>query len=217
MDASEIYAKRLNAKEVIFPRKIHFPSRRWTNKIRWRRSGTENTHLDTGTSNSRRRLRRFSWRMRRFFFTTLGLVSGCQWSTKWLLVHVRKTSCTAMTLNPESNLARREMNHSLFHWNTLTSPELHIQTWMLSKRSRIDDYWNIDGARDLSDPWAGFTQFATLSEKPPEGHMWSGERLRKRQATSRPDHLWPDLWRGMSKNAKLREKHNWAIEKTKAR
>ena len=24
---------------------------------------------------------------------------------------------------------------------------------------RIDDYWNIDGSRDLSDPWTGFTQF----------------------------------------------------------
>ena len=45
--------------------------------------------------------------------------------------------------------------------------------------------------------------------------MWSGERLTKRQATSRPDHLWPELRRGMSKNAKLREKHKWAIEKPK--
>ena len=80
---------------------------------------------------------------------------------------------------------------------------------------RIDDYWNIDGSRDLSDSWTGFTQFTLLSEKPPEGYMWSGERLTKRQATSRPDYLWPELWRGMSKNAKLREKHKWAIEKPK--
>ena len=65
---------------------------------------------------------------------------------------------------------------------------------------RIDDYWNIDGSRDLSDPWAGFIQFTPLSEKPPDGYMWSGGRLTKRQATSRPDHLWPELWRGMSKN-----------------
>ena len=41
------------------------------------------------------------------------------------------------------------------------------------------------------------------------------ERLTKRQATSRPDHLWPELWRGMSKNAKLREKPEWEIEKQK--
>ena len=40
-------------------------------------------------------------------------------------------------------------------------------------------------------------------------------RLTKRQATSRPEHSWPELWRGMSKNAKLMEKHKWAIEKPK--
>ena len=33
--------------------------------------------------------------------------------------------------------------------------------------------------------------------------------------TSRPDHLRPELWRGMARNAKLREKHKWAIEKPK--
>ena len=81
------------------------------------------------------------------------------------------------------------------------------------QESRIHDYWNIDGSRDLSASWTGFTQFTLLSGKPPEGYTWSGWRLTKRQATSRPDHLWPELWRGMSKNAKLREKHKWAIEK----
>ena len=35
---------------------------------------------------------------------------------------------------------------------------------------------NIDGSRDLSDPWTGFTQFTLLEEKPPNGYMWSGER-----------------------------------------
>ena len=49
-------------------------------------------------------------------------------------------------------------------------------------------YWNIDGSRDLSDSWTGFTQFTLLEEKPPDEKLWSGERLTKRQATSRPDH-----------------------------
>ena len=57
MDASEIYSKRLNAKEVIFSqrRRIYFSNRRWTNQNPWRRSGTENIHLDTAASKSRRR------------------------------------------------------------------------------------------------------------------------------------------------------------------
>ena len=78
------------------------------------------------------------------------------------------------------------------------------------QENRIDDYWNIDGSRDLSDSRTGFTQFTQLSEKPPkppEGYIWSGKRLTKRQATSRPDHLWPELWRGMLKNVELKEKH----------
>ena len=58
----------------------------------------------------------------------------------------------------------------------------------------IDDYWNIDGSTELSDSWTGFIQFTLLSEKPPEGFLLSGWRLTKRQVTSRPDHLWPELW-----------------------
>ena len=38
------------------------------------------------------------------------------------------------------------------------------------QESRIDDYWNIDGSRDLSDSWTGFTQFTPQEEKPPNGH-----------------------------------------------
>ena len=83
------------------------------------------------------------------------------------------------------------------------------------QESRIDDYWNIDGSRDLSVSWTGFTQFALLSEKPPDGYTWSGRRLTKRQATSRPDHSRPELWTKLGRNAKLREKQKWTVEKPK--
>ena len=83
----------------------------------------------------------------------------------------------------------------------------------VKQERRIDDYWNIDGSRDLSDSWTSFTQFTLLEEKPPDGYMWSGRRLTKRQATFRPDHLWPELWRGLARNALLREKHKWSNEK----
>ena len=35
------------------------------------------------------------------------------------------------------------------------------------------------------DPWTGFTQFTLLEEKPPNGYMWSGERLKKKTADIR--------------------------------
>ena len=44
-------------------------------------------------------------------------------------------------------------------------------------------------------------------------YMWSGGRLTRKQLTSRPDHLWPELWKSMGKHAKLKEKQKWSEEK----
>ena len=76
-------------------------------------------------------------------------------------------------------------------------------------------WWLLEqyGSRDLSDPWTGFTQFTLLDEKAPDGFMWSGRRLTRKQLTSKPDHLWPELWKSMRKHAKLKEKQKWAEEK----
>ena len=41
----------------------------------------------------------------------------------------------------------------------------------VKQEKRIDDYWNIDGSRGLSDPWTGSTRFILLEEKPPDGYM----------------------------------------------
>ena len=83
------------------------------------------------------------------------------------------------------------------------------------EEKRIDDYWNIDGSRDLSDSWTCYTQFTLLAEKPPDGYMWSGRRLTRKQLTSRPDHLWPELWTKLGRNAQLKERQKWSHEKQK--
>ena len=75
------------------------------------------------------------------------------------------------------------------------------------------DYWNIDGSRDLSDYWTGFTQFTLLEDKLPNGILWSGRRLTRKQLTSRPDYLWPELWTKLGRNAKLKERQKWSHEK----
>ena len=38
----------------------------------------------------------------------------------------------------------------------------------------IEDYWNVDGERELSDAWTGFTRFILIHETPPDGYPWSG-------------------------------------------
>ena len=79
----------------------------------------------------------------------------------------------------------------------------------------IEDYWNVDGERELSDAWTGFTRFVLLKERPPEGYNWCGERLTIKQTTSRPDGIWPDMWKHMSDESKKTAKQRWAIEKPK--
>ena len=35
----------------------------------------------------------------------------------------------------------------------------------VKQEKRIDDYWNIDGSRDLSDPWTGFYTILSIGRK----------------------------------------------------
>ena len=45
--------------------------------------------------------------------------------------------------------------------------------------------------------------------------MWSRGSLTKIQATTRPDHVWPEVWTKIGKAAQNREKQEWAKEEPK--
>ena len=77
----------------------------------------------------------------------------------------------------------------------------------------IEHYWKVDGERELSGAWTGFTRFVLPKERPPEGYTWSGVRLTSKKTTSRPDNVWPDMRTHMSDVAKKKAKQKWAIEK----
>ena len=216
MDASEIYSKRLNAKEVIFPKengKFNFPAA----DGRIDPLGGDQD-LRTSTSirepKSRRKSPWFSWRIRRVSSTTSRLTSGCRWSDKWLMVHVRKLHIPPSRWTRSQTLVAERKSFPIPLKYIDVSRTTHTNLDVMQE-SRIDDYWNVDGSRDLFDYWRGFTQITLLSEKPPEWHMWSGDRLTKRQATSRPDHLWPELWIKLGRNAKMKEKRKWCNEQPK--
>ena len=150
-------------------------------------------------------------------FTTSRLISGCRWSKNRFLFPCQETSYTAITFELRVKLySSIEESFPIPLKYIDVSRTTHTNLDVMQE-SRIDDYWNIDGSRDLSDSWTGFTQFTQLSEVSPEGYMWSERRLTKRRATSRPDYLWPELWRGLGRNAKLREQQKWSTVKTKAR
>ena len=52
-----------------------------------------------------------------------------------------------------------------------------------------------------------------FSKKNLPTNMWSRVRLTRKQLTSRPDHLWPELWKSKGKHAKRKEKQKWSHEK----
>ena len=217
MYASEIYSKRLNAKEVIFPkenRKIIFPvadvriktpggdqELRTSTVIRPRPIKGEG-HVDfLGESEG-------SLPQPHDSLPVAGEAMNDFWSMSGNFLYRHHVEPRVKVYSP------REESFPIPLKYIDVSRTTHTSLDVMQER-RIDDYWNIDGSRDLSDSWTGFTQFTLLEEKPPDGYMWSGRRLTRRQLTSRPDHLWPELWIKLGRNAKLQEKHRWSNEKPK--
>ena len=97
----------------------------------------------------------------------------------------------------------------------MTSPELHIQLWMdVKQEKRIDDYWNVDGSRDLSGSWTGFTQLTPLEEKPPNEDTRSRWRLTRKQLAYRPDHLWPESGHVKNQNSIMPENYEALFYRT---
>ena len=189
MDASEIYSKRLNAKEVIFPKEngiFIFPIADGRIKPLGESEGSLPPPHDS--------------------FSDAGEAINDFWSMSGNFIYRHHVEPRVKLYSPREESFPVPLKYIDVSRTTHTNLEV-------KQEKRIDDYWNIDGSRDLSDPWTGFTQFTLLEEKAPDGYMWSGVRLTRKQLTSRPDRLWPELWKKMGKNAKLKEKQKWSNEK----
>ena len=215
MDASEICSKRLNAKEVIFPKekgeftfpiadgRIKTPGEdqelRTSTLIRPRPIQGEG-HVDfLGESDG-------SLPQPQDSLLDAGEAMNDFWSMSGNFIYRHHVEPRVKLYSPREESFPIPLKYIDVSRTTHTNLDV-------KQEKRIDDYWNIDGSRDLSDPWTGFTQFTLLEEKPPDGHMWSGVRLTRKQFTSRPDHLWPEIWKTMGKHAKLKEKQEWSEEK----
>ena len=74
------------------------------------------------------------------------------------------------------------------------------------QEKRIDDYWNVDSSKHLSDSWRRFTK---LKEQLSKGYWWSGGILTKVQTTTWPGHVWPEVWKKIGKAAQNRENPKW--------
>ena len=216
MDASEIYSKRLSAQEVMFPKgkeEFIFPIADGRIKTP---GGDQELRTFTLT-----RLRPIRGEGHVDFlgesegslpppphdsFPVAGEATNDFWSMSGSFIYRHHVEPRVKLYSPREESFPIPLKYIDVTRTTHTNLDV-------KQEKRIDDYWNIDGSRDLSDPWTAFTQFTPLDEKVPDGCTWSGERLTRKQLTSRPDHLWPELWKSMGKHAKLKEKQKWSEEK----
>ena len=83
----------------------------------------------------------------------------------------------------------------------------------VKQEKRIDDCWNIDGSRTCQILGQVSHNLPYWKKNLLTDMCGPGRDLTRKQMTSRPDHLWPELWKSMGKHAKLKEKQKWSNEK----
>ena len=176
MDASEVYSKRLNAKKVIFPKEkgeFIFPiadgrinslggdqDLRTSTLIRQRPIRGE-SHIDfLGESEG-------SLPPPQDSFPDAGEAINDFWSMSGNFIYRHHVEPRVKLYSPREESFPIPLKYIDVSRTTHTNLDV-------KQEKRIDDHWNIDWSRDLSDPWTGFTQFTLLEEKPPEGYMCPG-------------------------------------------
>ena len=176
MDASEIYSKRLNAKEVIFPTQGEFIFPIADGRIKFLGGDQELSPSTLILDNPIRGEGHVD-----FLGESEGSLSPPHdslpdaseaihdfWSMSGSFLYRRHVEPRAKLYSPREESFFIPLK--CIDITRTTHPNLDVK-----QEKRIDDYWNIDGSRDLSDLWTGFTQCALFDEKVPDGYTWSGE------------------------------------------
>ena len=143
-------------------------------------------------------------------------IESCRWGTRWFLIHLRR------------------LHIPLSRWTK--SQTLHSGWWIISHSTEI--YWRHQSHSYYFGCIAGEPHRWLLGHRWIKKFVWSMDRfhiihlvegrasrrihtvrgrgLTKRQATSRPDQLWPEIPRSMSRNSKMKRSKIGQM-KTKAR
>ena len=176
MDASEIYSKRLNAKEAIFPKQGEFIFPVADGRIK-----TLGGDEDLRTSTLVRHRPIQGERNIDFFGESEGSLPQSHdslpdaggaihdfWSMSGSLIYRHLVEPRVKLYSPREESFLIPLKYIDVSRTTHTNLDVKLE-------KRIDDYWNIDGSRDLSDPWTGFTQFTPLGEKLPTDFCGPGK------------------------------------------
>ena len=213
IDASEIYSKRLNAKEVIFHKEGEFIFPIADERIK---TPGRDQDLRTSTLIRHRPIQGdghvdFLGESEGFLppphdsFPDAGEAINDFWSMSGSFIYRHHVEPRVKLYSPREESFPVPLNYIHFF-------ELHIQTWMLWQNAASTR------AGTSMDPeifliLGQVSHNLLLEEEHPNGYMWSGGRLIRKQLTSRPGHLWPEIWKSMGKHAKLKKKQKWSNEK----
>ena len=183
MDASEIYSKRLNAREVIFPKQGEFIFPNADGRIKTPggdqelRTSTLVRHRPIQGESNIDFLAESGWSLpqpRDSFPDTCEAINDF-WSMSGNFKNCHHVEPRVKLYSPREESFPIPLKYIDVSRTTHTNLDV-------KQEKRIDDYWNIDGSRDLSDPQTGFTQFTLLDEKVPDGYTWSGREIDEKAA-----------------------------------
>ena len=190
MDASEIYAKRPNAKEVIFTKEGKFTFPIADGRIK---TPGEDQELRTSTLIRPRPIQgesnidflgesEGSFPQPHDSLLDAGEAINDFWSMSGSFIYRHHVEPRVELYSSREESFFIPLKYIDVSRTTQTNLDV-------KQEKRIDDYWNIDDSRDLSDPWTGFTQFTLLEEEPLDTFTWSGGRLTRKRLISRSVHL----------------------------
>ena len=210
LDASEIYPQRINAKDKTKTRWIHFPDSKLYSKIVRERLRITRTHSKAGTDRGVK-----VW-AENFKVNPESLNRQNQQMTlKPVPTSGRSkvTSSIIVTMNLEFNSVPKEETFPIPLKHIDLAKSTHTDLDVMQEK-RIDDCWNVDSNRNLSVHGKVSRSLLYWKKNLPKD-LWSGGRLTTIQPTSRPDHVWPEVWTKIGKAAQNREKQEGTKEKAK--
>ena len=221
MDASELHARRLNAKEVLTPMKgdnFIFPVADGTVKIYGRDQRLRTSALTRDRAEWGDEQEILQGKSDELHSPTPLQDDSTRDDAEakndfWSVTRRFHSSPSRGTPSQTVLAERRIISYSdEVHWRHQN--DSYILGCFFCWR-KIEDYWNVDKDREMSDAWTGSTRFVLLNERPPDGYTWSDGRLTRKQTTSRPDNVWPDMWTHMSDASKRKAKQKCVTEKPK--
>ena len=221
-ELEEMDARRLNAKEVLTPMKgdnFIVPNRGWNSQYFLRRSGSENIHLKPGTAQTEEKNKII------FEESQTGLLQPHVKTHRGLMVK------PTMIFGPSQGdfIYHHHVEHRVKLYvpteESIPIPLKDIDvtrttdtTLDVMSEKHIEDYWNVDGEKELSNAWTDFTRFIVLKETTTRWIYTVREgRLTRKQMTSRPDTVWPDIWKHMSDGSEQERKAEMGHRETQTR